>query len=703
MAEEIEEPFSNLSVSEEEVNEITAEFEELREVISPNKRNHPTSFQECLSRSISPIYSIPYQSFDQSHETSYSQESTSSDCCFRKFPLLSRVYTRNKISKRFENSCSGCHKIFKTNDTRRLGHHARNCTKLESDLRKTIAEMLDDCNSQLKMTDETKKVSILVAEFLIENNVPVRSVDSVTFKKLVSFLKPGIRIHSRQIYSDRILHILDRDARSRSMRRLAQSEKQVSVEFDHWKDATSRNLLAIVLTFVDGSRYLSDLRDVSLCSQTGEEIASNLEDSLESISISINSIVSDSASGCKKAREIFVVDRRFSHVIQHRCLAHLLNRLGNHLTSSESFCDTFDFASKITCIINKSPEAIAILRQNNKSRIHPSCDVRWYSSVNMIESLLDAKEVILNQFADHPKWKDIVEDHDKWNNLKHVQRILRPIANAIGQAERGLASLGESFRSILELGRWLMASDWRDLTVLSAITSYLVYVSEKKLGTEELELFLACYLLDPRFKTRYLTQLAIDMATSAICKIAIKTRIASNEILSMQLEKYQLNEIPYSRESKEDESAYDWWIKDDFGGPLKLIAIRLAMLRPSSANIERVFSTLKNIQGQTRNNLHIESLLRIGRAKIELQEQNNSRRRKTNPDPSELLDLSIHNMDLFDARSRQAYLDFLQLIDFSKITLLRRDEEPSDATDAERVQEFVKRTRERLNMRLSNE
>lgn len=183
-------------------------------------------------------------------------------------------------------------------------------------------------------------------------------------------------MRNRSVIVDKFVNKLSMREKEKAQAKLAQQCMQVSAEFDHWKDPNQRNLLAIVITLRDGERYLLDICDVFLESQTCEAFKGVLKRSLASGAKYLNSIVSDSQSACKKAREILVEEETFSHVIQHRCLAHLLNRLGNHITKSESFLDIMSWASKITSIAKNSTLFIAKLRVKNKRRLPPTNEVR---------------------------------------------------------------------------------------------------------------------------------------------------------------------------------------------------------------------------------------------------------------------------------------------------------------------------------------
>lgn len=104
----------------------------------------------------------------------------------------------------------------------------------------------------------------------------------------------------------------------------------LSIEFDHLSDFSHRSILAIIATTSNGARIMIALEDASLYGKTADDIVEPLKKNLDQFpKAKINSIISDSASSCKKAREELTKDPDFQHIIQHRCLAHLLHSMGD--------------------------------------------------------------------------------------------------------------------------------------------------------------------------------------------------------------------------------------------------------------------------------------------------------------------------------------------------------------------------------------
>jgi len=122
-------------------------------------------------------------------------------------------------------------------------------------------------------------------------------------------------------------------------------------------------------------------------------------------------------------------------------------------------------------------------------------------------------------------------DEALWESLKKALSVFCPLADCIGQAEREDGSLGECFRQILNLGRFILSlRDDSSEIFCAAMDSYLLYISEMKLGKEELGLYFAAYLLDRRFHRTCLTETAVDLALRSIIRVVKKSNITPGMI-----------------------------------------------------------------------------------------------------------------------------------------------------------------------------
>lgn len=253
---------------------------------------------------------------------------------------------------------------------------------------------------------------------------------------------------------------------------------------------------------------------------------------------------------------------------------------------------------------------------------------RWYSYLNMLKSLKAAKSVILTQSLELQdcNLEYEITNEDSWNNFDQIIDVLEPLCNCIAISEKRQSSLGEAVGSILQFGNFIMQADLRNPVIFAAASSYITYFNPNKIGDNEYDLLLATYLLDPKFTLNYITEEGRVRALRAILNVASISGINLDEnrncFISVFSSYCNFNSSYHQHEDLDTKSALVYWRSKAESGLFQQIAIRLALLKPSSTDIERAFSTLKYIQGSWRYNLSIENLTILARIKIGLLDKN---------------------------------------------------------------------------------
>ena len=549
-----------------------------------------------------------------------SQISIDSHPSFRKNPILNTVFIKDQR----ESVCLMCDQRVKTVEASRLVGHVKKCEAMLESQRREIIDAVE--SSLIRNTldgREDRKLNELWASFMIENNVSMKSVATRSFKQFMNVAVKSWKHADRRTFSSHYIPALSRNVRDRMMNSIQlRGDHSISVEFDHWSDINGRLILGIVFTFVGGERYLRSLIDVSLEGHSAVKTVPNILQVLEDVpSSSLNSIISDSASACKLTRELIVENREYRHLIQHRCIAHLLNRIGNLFGEAEHIKESFAWASKVTSYISSSPRLMAIIKKIGKRRPKRACSVRWYSTVNMIESLIEIKNTIIHCThisKDRAKlaW---MENEIHWDSLIRAVEILRPLADSIAISEKKTSSLGEAVLSVMMFVRTLFSKDWSEPLIVEGIASTLKYFGPKKLGDEEFGLLLAAYVLDRRSKCDFITEDGLDLVFSTITRIASVSGCSFDSInteLVAEFTDFCAQRGIFAKSQSVLQSSIDWWSQISAGSTLRLVGYRIARLHASSANIERTFSTLKWVQGCRRTNLSIETLMHMTRIKI---------------------------------------------------------------------------------------
>lgn len=252
-------------------------------------------------------------------------------------------------------------------------------------------------------------------------------------------------------------------------------------------------------------------------------------------------------------------------------------------------------------------------------KLKPACQVRWYSTVTMLDNLLNLKTVILEDVL--PCLGDdrvnLIRDLN-WTHLEEVLSILKPLNECIGVLERKEMSLGGAVKTILNYAKELFAEvDRPSSTLVAARCSFLWHFNPKRIGREEFGLFVAAYALNRGHNLNYITEDGVDLLLDTIIRIAARSGATLSMVSSSLIEEFEVyRNFLDDYAILDDGNSAKWWTNRLGSGLLAKVAIRLANLKASSTNIERTFSTLKGIQGGSRSNLSISSLIDICRVKI---------------------------------------------------------------------------------------
>jgi len=376
--------------------------------------------------------------------------------------------------------------------------HLKKCPSITHD---ELISYVDNYETQSRKTPVDDRNSRLCQHwtlYLVKNNVALRSVNSSSFAQLTKEIHPGWKCPDWRVFSRKYLPAISQMIETKMESSLKDKGGNcLSIEFDHWSDSSGRSFLGVLLTFTGGDRYSRSLVDVSLEGHSAERTLPILISSIEDIPVNfVNSIVSDSASACKLTRELFVKHLGYQRVIQHRCLAHLLNRMGLNFSQNEHLKSSIDWASRPTSCLTRDTRALAILREMKIRRPEKACVVRWYSTINMLESIIRLKENILDESL--ITCESRMTDDTHWTNITRAVNILRPSARCIAEAEKKASTVGRTIKFVLEFGKEVFASEWAEPLTVEAVVSFVKFFGPTKLGKEEFSLLRAAYAIDRR-------------------------------------------------------------------------------------------------------------------------------------------------------------------------------------------------------------
>lgn len=641
-----------------------------------------------------------------------SSENSENNVRFRKNDWLSEHFRFEKRSNNIVVVCIGCGHVDRNRGHNRMRRHLGECPKSKFKRGMSIA-----------ITDDRNRTTELFVKALIAAGWSFRGIETKEFKQFISRLTGSWKIPARQDVTSVYIVEMSEKFHAEFIQSLKMSSLlSLSVEFDHFKDATDRSFLGVMVTGNSGKRYLLDLIDVSLKGHFADVIVEDLVKSLSDIQPkSINSIVSDSASACKKARQDIIKLPEYKHLIQHRCLAHLINLVGAYMTDEKKNPLLFRFvahATKITNIVRSNSYWSAYLKVLGKTKPQKACPTRWYSLYLMLVALQDLQHVIVEDiaFKVEPDKVNLIGTFD-WNLLSDVIAVIGPLVHCIGHLERRDTSLGEAMRYIFEYARELFGAESLGNTGDSvrddasnvnriARRAFLHYLNEQYLG-EEFGLFLAAYVLDRRSKMDFITVEGLKLCLKTISAISIKSGTRFNLVqCAMFVEFEDFKNFRGDYKMTEQKSS-DWWKDRNGGGLLSTVGSRLANLKSSSTNLERTFSSVKYIQGGYRLSFSAKNLLHLVRMKIAMLEEQNNLKSRSQPQSDTPIqdehllseyecssvtaaDEDVNWIEDEEIQVKKNFESFFKYIDFSIVNEIGLDEHVSfEEVTAEQISECV--------------
>lgn len=551
---------------------------------------------------------------------------------YERYAILGEFFKPIKLDGRKIGSvCLKCGFKVNAHMNKRLFYHLiKQCKEISEEERRVLQQEQD---GTIENVSTESRYNYLLVQTLVKNNLPFRLVECQVFRRLCR-ADPPREFPSRHRLADHYLKKLCQKLEDRFKKEVAECPKySLSIEFDHWTDATHRSLLAILATKRDGTRYLMDVEDVSITGHSAESILLSLNRVLEKIEpLKINSIVSDAASSCTKARIDFVSQNAFKHVVHQRCIAHLLNLIGKDISEHEDVEDMIKQATKLVSFLSTDTKIAAEFAQAGQRRCARYVKTRWYSTVSMLESIIECQDLAvtaINDVLNSPSSSNVNIDRimslnalqsDLFGpNLVLLVSIYRPLANCIAVAEGESSRLGETMKAMLEFARSLFEADWEVSFVLPTIMAFLKHFNSSKLTEDGLGIMIAAYFLDKRNLMNYVTQCGCVLVLETLYNLARNMGYTIQQIglsLDQELQAYINQDGSFSQKTSPDEAAEVWWQRQPDVGILKSLALRVVSLRSSSANVERLFSTMKVIQGTNRHRLALETFTRVARARI---------------------------------------------------------------------------------------
>lgn len=599
--------------------------------------------------------------------------------------------------------CKFCDSNWTTNRYFRLNKHVKTCTSIPNELSSRYELSLNSQESSMK-SKHNHRLNRLFGMVMIKANLSLALLEDSLFKTFVKTACPTWKPATREEMSSVFFPNISEDIDARLMRAISDSQDySISIEFDHWSDINGQSQLGVAFTFNDGKCYLKSLENVVKVGHSSAAIMDTLRRALKDVpKLKINAIISDYAASCRSARDRLTIELDYIHVVSLRCIAHLLNLISNEFGKSVS--PVIESANSLSSSLRNNSRLCLKLKERGLRKPKKPVCTRWYSNVTTLEILLSNREALeelsIEGVISNASDLVMIQDSEFWNSSKDVVNVMRPLANCIAQAEKADGSLGEAFASVLEYAKSISTLP-DDQEINFAIAQALsLYFGPDKLAEEELHLMLAAYFLDRRYCMNYVTKKGRIVVSRVVFNLAIASGVFSNaesQTLYSNFRDFCSQKGPLSRKASREESALEWWSEQSNLIALKVIGIRLANLRSSSANLERVWSSLRYVQQPASTNYDQDTLICIMRTKTYLQDRssvfdqldyelsveprpkrNNKRRGKQNPtsiDCNRSIEAEQSEKSQEDTNyiTRNICINFSDLIDFSIINKMEEE------------------------------
>ena len=620
------------------------------------------------------------QASQSSQETVLSQGSISESSQRKKrYATLNKLYSFKVSSDKHNEDakCRGCGKELLKIKNERLVEHSRRCTKSDASLIEDLLNEFDihmgiklqnmkkvDPRSREEREELQSYREKCLVELIATDSLPLTLVDSVEFRKFAASLNEEFKIPSRRKLTRDLLPARAKFVWSTAMGRLkASPEFSLTLELDGWSSSSGQSIVAIVVTTRKGGSMLIDLVDASAESHTSQYLSEIVASSVQRSGIPtkmFNCIVTDEASNFKLARQKIKERLESDHLIEYRCLAHVLNLIGAHMSEALIIKRHLKLLVEFINTVSRNQKLTSKLCELGANRLKHPVPTRWFSTCAAINSVLALKPILelvpKNEAFAYHKWSHILDDEWFWEVLSDLKVYYDHLSSLIGRAEACNSTLGETFHDMLKYGKFLfktLAHDFkfRDCAIIAFVTHF---------SRLNLDLMLAAYVLNPNSRLEFVTDRSLKKAKLFMLKILFDMGYDtdSGRVLHTEFERY-IQVIKNS--TGEIEDVYEWW-QSSRTVVLKVVGARLAACHSSSANTERVFSGLGRILTPSRNRLHLRTVFELMSIKIFRLSRNSVKATRTKSQKdgeSEVADLetNLNQLDLGDHESEASLFD----------------------------------------------
>lgn len=528
-------------------------------------------------------------------------------------PYVYKFFTKFDHDGRTGAECK-CGKKYLSIHIDRMVKHAIDCLAINEEERIKLRQM--HYGTETKGTPRVSpEISEEVNDCLVKAvafmGLPLRIFDQSDFRRAFELINYKKLPHSDKV-SEYLLPRLSNRCRDLMMKELdAAEEYSITIEFDSWQDINKHHITGVTAITRLNKVYLLKLVDDSIVSPTGVRIAEIITNTVEEFinPSKINSIVSDEASNCRVARNLMVKKEGYRGALHFRCFAHVLNLVGKQAAASASLKKVLEAAESIVKFVNHRQVLRAILEsQNGYSKLVSDVSTRWYTTRKKVTSLLKNKFYMDKVMHDHggsifEENEDSIRDNGFWSDLQEIADLYDPLCELIAYSEGLESSLSRAFEKFLHFGMRIYNERNKKFRP-AAFDAFLIHFSRL-----DLDLLFTCLACNPSCEGKLLTAEALTLVKQKLIAIA-RTMTDDAKAIFATVDEFK---VFWNTRSK----SYDLPKEVSSESQFKIIAQRLSNLHPSSANTERIFSSLKHVQTDKKSRMTLNTLEDIIRVKMD--------------------------------------------------------------------------------------
>lgn len=469
-----------------------------------------------------------------------------------------------------------------------------------------------DSDAVFTSTSYAERINEQIAKYFYATNTPFLHVGHKEFIKLCQLLRPGYSPPNEKSLAGDLLDITYKKTTDESTKIL--SGESVTMCLDGWSNVHNEPLICASIITSNGENYLSSTIDTSGISHDSDYLCTLAKKCIieckKKFNANVRSFVTDNAGNVNKMREKLSQSEDSDvtrDIIYYGCSAHILNLLAKDLKIPGITAQVVTILKyfKYTHLPNAWYREVG-----GKMLVIPQ-EVRWNTYFDSIKCFLENRGKLVQICQDHKNDIDkhifkLVNDVNLTVNCTDYLEILKPIANALDKMQRDSTKLAESVDIWNNLKQELESCSCT-INNQAKVKKHFEARQDMALSTAHF----AANLLDHRYCGRNLSEKQKQGAFHFLQSV-------DKEILPLAM-KFLAKKAPFPSYMFEsqflDVDPTIWWANIDLETELKkkmsLLSEQLFTATPTTAGLERIFSTFGLIQSKLRNRLGTEKASKL--------------------------------------------------------------------------------------------